>query len=65
MLTLTEFVPVSITIAPCLSQLPGTMLGIPTFETTMSASEVSCSGFLVNACTVLTVAWCLCPPTTH
>lgn len=65
LLTFTRFVPISITTAPGFSQLPRTMLGIPTSETTMSAWEIISSGFLVYGCTVQTVAWCLCPPTIH
>lgn len=61
--TSTGNVPTSITTEPGFSQLPRTRLGTPTAVITMSASRVICSGFFVNACTTLTVAWCLCSTT--
>lgn len=58
--TSTGLVPTSITTAPGFSQFPRTRFGTPAAVTTMSASQVISSGFFVKACTMLTVAWCLC-----
>jgi len=54
--TSTGKVPTSITTAPGFNQLPRTRLGTPVAVTTMSASLAICSGFFVNACTMVTVA---------